>query len=790
VRCFVCSVVVSAGLSFFLLGYVSGASGGRSVELRFTTREDFTQGTIGWNVRWTGDGIALNRAVSLIKHPVISIARTIYCVLQDTLTGELYLGSGDGLTVILPDGRSFTYRKDGLWDTTEDPLGELVDPSIKIAPSTSWIWSLWKDMKKGDIYIGTNDGGLNIIHTQGTLDPYDDTVEIYSIDTTPAILTGDPEDPWVDEEGNIYMGFHKYPGVTVIHPDGTSISYTYRGVLNTTSVSSSGQPLVDVASLISSTPRIGTGYKGWAVPLFKDEEGNLYVGTDRGLTVLYYNPDLGRYDRSVTYRSTGIWDTTEDPEGTLISSSPQIFTKDGFCILHPDSTVTVYTLDYTFADWVKETPWFEVYQQWSLTRPKEAVFYVWRDKDGALYLGGARKDEKGDIYYGNTVIHPDGTVTLYEFSSDIAPFRAPKHVRIIKGWKDSEGNYYTVTKVDTIMPHLGSIWRYSKGALYISTSCDVLVIGSFDGRSIRGSLTSGVIDVRRTPVRSIAWRGKTPPGSHITVQTRVGTREAVWVDEFEDGKVEGVSGVKGAEIKEEGGKLVVEGVPERSYLFFETGKPTDYFPRGCIVRAKVRGIGISRSSMSFVSLYTRGIYYDDYYPSADLEEGKWRTLMFRVIRKPFNRLAFELPQCERFEIDYISIEMPQGWTEWKEVTDPEGSPIPDLDEEHPYLQWRVLFSSDDINSLPVLKEVKLLPGPSTVEEEVSSVPRETLLHQNYPNPFNTQTVIRYQLSEGGYVRLAVYDVVGHRVRVLEEGEFPAGYYRVVCGMGRTKEVRK
>jgi len=197
------SVVVSAGLSCFLLGYVSGTSGERSVELRFTTREDFTQGTIGWNVRWTGDGIALNRAVSLIKHPVISVARTIYCVLQDTLTGELYLGSGDGLTVILPDGRSFTYRKDGLWDTTEDPLGKLVDPSIRIASSTSWIISLWKDMRKGDIYIGTNDGGLNIIHTHGTPEPYDDTVEIYSDNTTPAILTHDPENPWVDEEGNI-----------------------------------------------------------------------------------------------------------------------------------------------------------------------------------------------------------------------------------------------------------------------------------------------------------------------------------------------------------------------------------------------------------------------------------------------------------------------------------------------------------------------------------------------------------------------------------------------------------
>ncbi|RLG58579.1 MAG: hypothetical protein DRN95_04095, partial [Candidatus Hydrothermarchaeota archaeon] len=661
-----------------LLGYTFLVFAEEPVSVRFTSREDFIHGTIGWNVRWTGDGIALNHVVSLIKHPIISVARGILCVLQDTVTGELYIGSGDGVTVLLPDGRSFTYRKDGLWDTTEDPVGKLVDPSIRIASSTSWIVSLWKDMERGDLYVGTNDGGLNIIHTQGTLEPYDDTVEIYSIDTTPAILTGDPENPWVDEEGNIYMGFHLYPGVTIIHPDGTSISYTYRGVLNTTVVHSSGQPVVEVAPLISRTPCIGTGYNGKAIPLFRDGEGNLYVGTDRGLTVLYYNSELGRYDRSVTYRSTGVWDTTEDPEGVLISPTPKIFTRDGFCVLHPDSTVTVYTLDYTFPEWVKEAPWFKVYQQRFLTPPKETVYCVWRDGDGALYLapGDIRKGEGGNIYYGNSVIHPDGTVTLYEFSSDIAPFNAPEHVRIMKGWKDSEGNYYPVTKVDTVMPGPGGIWKYSDGTLYISTNRDVILIGSLGNRSIRGSLTSGVIDVRRIPVRSIAWRAKVPSGSAVSIQTRVGTREAVWVDEFEDGKVEGVSGVKGAEIREEGGKLVVEGVPERSYLFFETGKPMDYFPRGSIVRARVRAIGIvSDFGYGKTTLYTRGIYYDDY-DYRKLEEGKWTTLMFRVMRKPFNRLAFEIPQCERFEIDYISVELPRGWTEWEEAKDPEGSPIP------------------------------------------------------------------------------------------------------------------
>ena len=496
---------------------------------------------------------------------------------------------------------------------------------------------------------------------------------------------------------------------------------------------------------------------------------------------MYYNSELGRYDRSVTYRSTGMWDTTEDPEGVLISPAPKIFTKDGFSVLHPDNTVTVYTLDYSFPEWLQKESWFQRYQDWLLSRPEDTVLQAWRDKKGDLYLSpwaNIWKDDKGNIYYGSMIIHPDRTVTLYESSLEIAPFRAHRIRRIINGWRDSDGNFYAVTTVDTVLPSSGKIWRGLNGDLYVSTIRDVIIIKSFGNQTIKGFLTSDVIDVSKTPVRSIAWRGEVPPGSHIKVQTRTGTKDAFWIDEFEDGVVRGISGVRGAkDIREEGGKLVIEGVSERSYLFFETGKPTNYFPRGSIVRAKVRAIGISSSSSSlsksFVSLYTRGIYYDDYYPPTDLKEGKWTTLMFRVIRKPFNRLAFEIPQCERFEIDYISIELPHGWTEWEDATDPDGSPIPNLDEEHPYLQWRVLLSTDDVNSIPVLKEVVLS------SEYGPFLPKVPKLAQNYPNPFNVRTVIPYFLSDEMEVKLEVFNVLGQKVRTLFVGKQYSGGHEVV-----------
>ncbi len=48
----------------------------------------------------------------------------------------------------------------------------------------------------------------------------------------------------------------------------------------------------------------------------------------------------------------------------------------------------------------------------------------------------------------------------------------------------------------------------------------------------------------------------------------------------------------------------------------------------------------------------------------------------------------------------------------------------------------------------------------------------------FPNPFRSSTTIAFQVQEPGRVQLAVYDLRGRRVRLIEDGERPAGSYEV------------
>lgn len=70
------------------------------------------------------------------------------------------------------------------------------------------------------------------------------------------------------------------------------------------------------------------------------------------------------------------------------------------------------------------------------------------------------------------------------------------------------------------------------------------------------------------------------------------------------------------------------------------------------------------------------------------------------------------------------------------------------------------------------------------EEESEETPSEIVLDQNYPNPFNPSTNIRFQLPEQSKVRLAIFDMLGREVSVLDQGIRPAGTYTLSWNASR------
>ncbi len=72
------------------------------------------------------------------------------------------------------------------------------------------------------------------------------------------------------------------------------------------------------------------------------------------------------------------------------------------------------------------------------------------------------------------------------------------------------------------------------------------------------------------------------------------------------------------------------------------------------------------------------------------------------------------------------------------------------------------------------------PGPTAVADDATGArPRAPRLLPPYPNPFNASTAIRYELAQGGDVKLDVYAVTGQWVCQLVSANQPAGPHLVV-----------
>ena len=86
----------------------------------------------------------------------------------------------------------------------------------------------------------------------------------------------------------------------------------------------------------------------------------------------------------------------------------------------------------------------------------------------------------------------------------------------------------------------------------------------------------------------------------------------------------------------------------------------------------------------------------------------------------------------------------------------------------------------DMTGIDELEDLLFLftntPLPVNTEEQPDR-PSATL-YPAYPNPFTEQTTLHFRLAAPGPVRLAVYDVLGRRVRVLHDDPLPAGEHRI------------
>jgi hypothetical protein len=97
---------------------------------------------------------------------------------------------------------------------------------------------------------------------------------------------------------------------------------------------------------------------------------------------------------------------------------------------------------------------------------------------------------------------------------------------------------------------------------------------------------------------------------------------------------------------------------------------------------------------------------------------------------------------------------------------------------------KAILVDREAHKIPVeiVSEIKKSDQDLTTGE--TGIPQEFSLSANYPNPFNPETEIKYALPKDCHVTLAIYNILGEKVKVLVDEQQSAGYRRA-CWDGKS-----
>jgi hypothetical protein len=599
---------------------------------------------------------------------------SVYHSWLDTSSNLLYVSTyGGGLSVIDTKGTT---------TTADDTLAITYGVSSNPAIASNDVMSSWLDTSSNLLYVNAYEGGLSVIDTKGTITTTDDTLwKNYKTNTTPAIRSNNVWHSWFATSSNLlYVGTYG-GGLSVIDTKGTvtttddTLTFTY----STTSNPAIVNDKVDHSWLDTSS-------------------NLLYVST--------YGGGLSVIDTKGTATTTDdtLWknyktNTTPAIANNLVSMSwldttfnlLYVSTNGGLSVIDTKGTVT--TTDDTLAITYNFSS--------SPAIADNSVAHSWLDTTSNLLYVSA--------YVGLSVIDTKGTATTTDDT-------------VAATYSDNSSQGMVGNTVES------SWMNTTTNYLYVSTFKNGLSVIKPDYNT-SGTYLSRVINTASTSARVISWQAATSTDTAVAIQTRSGVSSSYWIDDFNDDDNSNVSdlqawGTPFNTLSAEGGILTMSDPEDASgaYMWVDTGQT---FPAGSIIRGKFR----ANTSASELFTYIFTDDWSDVYLSYDYSSNNSWVYFSMVTTMPVSSIAFgpswysgtAWQSEDAFQIDWISVESPDGWSGWSSsYTNSYGSEITsDLDQ--PNLQYRAVLSTGNVAQTPTLNSVTVAAGYQATSTYTSAI---------------------------------------------------------------------